>query len=30
LQDVLPTEEDEKVLAEIIRSKDWVAQTQLN
>ena len=28
LADVLPTAEDEKLLGEIIRRKDWVAQTQ--
>jgi benzoyl-CoA 2,3-dioxygenase component B len=30
VQEVLPTAQDEKVLAEIIEGKDWVAQTQLN
>ncbi|HXF74575.1 MAG TPA: hypothetical protein VNN13_00640, partial [Methylomirabilota bacterium] len=30
LAEALPTEEDEKVLAEIIKGKDWVAQMQLN
>lgn len=28
--EVLPTEADEKTLAEIIKEKDWVAQVQLN
>jgi hypothetical protein len=28
--EVLPTEADEKTLAEIIKGKDWVAQIQLN
>ena len=28
--EVLPTEADEKILAEIIKSKDWVSQIQLN
>ena len=28
--DVLPTDDDEKVLAEINKNKDWVAQMQLN
>jgi hypothetical protein len=27
---VLPTEADEKLLEEIIKSKDWVSQMQLN
>jgi hypothetical protein len=26
----LPTAEDEKALAEIIKGKDWVAQIQMN
>jgi len=30
LTEALPTEEDEKILAEIIKSKDWVAQVQMN
>jgi len=30
LTEVLPTEDDEKVLAEIIKGKDWVSQMQLN
>ena len=30
VEDVLPAPEDEKVLAEIIKGKDWVAQIQLN
>jgi hypothetical protein len=30
LTEVLPTDDDEKVLDEIINSKDWVAQVQLN
>ncbi|HSK29166.1 MAG TPA: Phenylacetic acid catabolic protein [Candidatus Limnocylindria bacterium] len=30
VSDVLPTAEDEKVLAEIINGKDWVAQIQMN
>jgi hypothetical protein len=29
-EDTLPTPEDEKVLAEIIKGKDWVSQIQLN
>ena len=28
--DVLPTDSDEKTLAEIIKGKDWVAQIQMN
>ena len=30
LREVLPTEEDENLLAEIINGKDWVAQAQMN
>ena len=30
IRDVLPTPEDEQVLAEIIKNKDWVQQVQLN
>ncbi len=30
VMDVLPTAEDEKILAEIIKGKEWVAQIQLN
>jgi hypothetical protein len=30
LLDALPTAEDERTLAEIIKGKDWVAQMQLN
>jgi benzoyl-CoA 2,3-dioxygenase component B len=30
LAEVLPTESDEKILAEIIKGKDWVAQIQMN
>ena len=30
LRETLPTEEDEKILADIIKSKDWVSQVQLN
>jgi benzoyl-CoA 2,3-dioxygenase component B len=30
LAEVLPTPEDEQVLAEIIKSKDWVTQLQMN
>jgi benzoyl-CoA 2,3-dioxygenase component B len=30
LRETLPTEEDEKILAEIIKGKDWVSQVQLN
>ena len=30
LTDVLPTVDDEKILAEIIKGKDWVSQIQLN
>ena len=30
LAETLPTEDDEKVLAEIIKGKDWVSQMQLN
>jgi benzoyl-CoA 2,3-dioxygenase component B len=30
LADVLPTETDEKILAEIFKGKEWVAQMQLN
>lgn len=30
LREVLPTEEDENILADIIKSKDWVAQVQMN
>jgi hypothetical protein len=30
IMDVLPTAEDEKILAEIIKGKEWVAQIQLN
>lgn len=30
LAEVLPTPEDEQVLAEIIKGKDWVAQLQMN
>ena len=28
--ETLPNEDDEKVLAEIMKNKDWVAQLQLN
>jgi hypothetical protein len=30
VQDVLPTTEDEQILAAIIKGKDWVAQMQVN
>jgi benzoyl-CoA 2,3-epoxidase subunit B len=30
LAEVLPTESDEKIMAEIIKGKDWVAQIQMN
>jgi benzoyl-CoA 2,3-epoxidase subunit B len=30
IQDVLPTTEDEQILAAIIKGKDWVAQMQVN
>ncbi len=30
LYEVLPNAEDEKILAEIIKGKDWVSQIQLN
>ena len=30
VKEVLPTDADEKTLAEIIKGKDWVAQMQLN
>ncbi|MGN6734494.1 MAG: Phenylacetic acid catabolic protein [Candidatus Binatia bacterium] len=30
LRETLPTDEDEKILAEVIKSKDWVSQVQLN
>jgi hypothetical protein len=30
LRETLPTEEDEKILADIIKGKDWVSQVQLN
>ncbi len=30
MTEVLPTEADEKTLAEIINGKDWVSQIQLN
>jgi benzoyl-CoA 2,3-dioxygenase component B len=30
LTETLPTEDDEKVLADIMKNKDWVAQIQLN
>jgi len=30
LSDALPTPEDERILAEIIKGKDWVTQSQMN
>ena len=30
LLEALPNAEDEKILAEIIKGKDWVSQMQLN
>jgi hypothetical protein len=30
VRETLPTAEDEKILAEIINGKDWVAQVQMN
>jgi hypothetical protein len=30
LAEVLPSESDEQILAEIIKGKDWVAQIQMN
>jgi len=30
VKEVLPTPQDEQVLAEIIKGKEWVQQTQLN
>jgi len=30
VNDVLPTDDDEKILAEIIAAKDWVTQMQMN
>jgi len=30
LSDALPTAEDERILAEIIKGKDWVTQLQMN